>query len=391
MSRLSLYLSQLLSGMVAMTLGPVLNTVLNDLGIPLAKGGTPALTYFFATMIGLLSLNFLMARVPVRWCLCGCAFVEAVGLAATALLARGLWSFAALYFIVGLPCWVLAGVPGMWVSAHVRERTAWALNIMMLASVVGMTVTPLILGVLLDHGAGWRAIFLGEAAVSLVFAVVLAVVPLADIPDRENLRLRQLKALAGFNPKLLAGLAVASFLYMGAEMALVTWLPKFQVDVYFSTEVWAGLSVTFYFVGQVVGRLVSIPLTRRFLPSTLLLGACTVLAVFTAIVGMAPTQTLSMVLVFLAGLGSSSTFSLLGSYSAKFPLWYAGVVYSAYQVAGGVGSMLMPYMIGPLADGVSFRAAISFCAIPFLILAGMALFFRRVSGETHPRGERLAS
>jgi len=391
MSRLSLYLSQLLSGMVAMTLGPVLNTVLNDLGIPLAKGGTPALTYFFATMIGLLSLNFLMARVPVRWCLCGCAFVEAVGLAATALLARGLWSFAALYFIVGLPCWVLAGVPGMWVSAHVRERTAWALNIMMLASVVGMTVTPLILGVLLDHGAGWRAIFLGEAAVSLAFALVLALVPLADIPDRENLRLRQLKALAGFNPILLAGLAVASFLYMGAEMALVTWLPKFQVDVYFSTEVWAGLSVTFYFVGQVVGRLVSIPLTRRFLPSTLLLGACTVLAVFTAIVGMAPTQTLSMVLVFLAGLGSSSTFSLLGSYSAKFPLWYAGEVYSAYQVAGGVGSMLMPYMIGPLADGVSFRAAISFCAIPFLILAGMALFFRRASGETHPRGERLAS
>ncbi len=178
---------------------------------------------------------------------------------------------------------------------------------------------------------------------------------------------------------------------MGAEMALVTWLPKFQADVYLSTEVWAGLSVTFYFVGQVVGRLVSIPLTRRFLPSTLLLGACTVLAVFTAIVGVAPTKTLSMVLVFLAGLGSSSTFSLLGSYSAKFPLWYAGVVYSAYQVAGGVGSMLMPYMIGPLADGVSFRAAISFCAIPFLILAGMALFFRRVSGETHPRGERLAS
>jgi hypothetical protein len=77
---------------------------------------------------------------------------------------------------------------------------------------------------------------------------------------------------------------------------------------------------------------------------------------------------------------------LLDSCSAKFPLWYAGVVYSAHQVAGGIGSMLMPYMIGPLANGVSFRAAISFCAVPFLILAGMALFFRRASAETHPRG-----
>lgn len=384
MSRLSLYLGQLLSGMVAMTLGPVLNTVLDDLGIPLAKGGTPALTYFFATMVGILALNFLMARVPVKWCLCGCAFVEAVGLTETALLAQGLWSFAGLYFIVGVPCWVLAGIPGMWISAHVRERTAWALNIVMLASVTGMTVTPLILGVLLDSGAGWRTIFLGEAAVSLAFAVMLAVVPLADIPDRENLRLRQVKAIAGFKPKLLAGLAVASFLYMGAEMALTTWLPKFQVDVFASTEVWAGLSVTFYFVGQVVGRIVSIPLTRRFLPSTLLLGCCLALGVFTALVAVSPTQSLAMAMVFLAGFGAASTFSLLGSYSAKFPLWYAGVVYSAYQVAGGVGSMALPYVIGPLADGVSFRAAIAFCALPFLILAGMALFFRKVSGETHP-------
>ena len=112
-----------------MTLGPVLNTVLEDLGIPLARGGTPAFTYFFATMIGILLLNFVMAKVPVKWCLCGCAFVEAVGLTATALLARGLWSFAGLYFIVGLPCWLLAGIPGMWISAHVREKTAWAMNI----------------------------------------------------------------------------------------------------------------------------------------------------------------------------------------------------------------------------------------------------------------------
>ncbi len=384
MSRASLYLGQLLSGVVAMTLGPVLNTVLDDLGIPLAKGGTPALTYFFATMIGILLLNFVMAKVPVKWCLCGCAFVEAVGLTATALLARGLWSFAGLYFIVGLPCWLLAGIPGMWISAHVREKTAWALNIVMLASVTGMTLTPLVLGLLLDHGAGWRTIFLGEAAVCVLFALALAVVPLADIPGRENLRFRQLKALAGFKPKLLIGLAVASFLYMGAEMALTTWLPKFQVDVFGSTEVWAGLSVTFYFVGQVAGRLVSIPLTRRFLPSTLLFGCCAALGVFTAAVAVSPTQSLSMIMVFLAGFGAASTFSLLGSYSAKFPLWYAGVVFSTYQAAGGVGSMVLPYVIGPLADNVSFRAAIAFCAIPFLILIGMALFFRKVSGETHP-------
>ncbi|MFH1834302.1 MAG: MFS transporter, partial [bacterium] len=269
-SLLPFYLTQFLSGVVWVSLGPLLNSILQDLDIPLAQGGLPALAFFLGTVLGVASLNLFLARVPVKWCLVGAALLESAGLAASGLLTQGLWSFVGTYFVVGFPCVILAAVTGMWVSAHLRERTAWVLNILMLSSVVGMTVTPLILGALLGRGVSWRWVLAGEAAFALIVAVILSLLPLVDIPRRENLRLRQLRAVAAYNPKLLAAIATASFMYLGAEMTLNVWLPKFEVDVFGATESWAALAVTFYWIGQVVGRLTSIPLTRRFLASSLL-------------------------------------------------------------------------------------------------------------------------
>jgi fucose permease len=367
--------------MVVVTLGPVLDSVLRDLDIPLAQGGLPALSYFLGIVVGLLSLNALLARVPVKWCLVGAALVESVGLAATGLFAHDLWSFVGAYFFVGLPAWVLSGIGGMWISAHVREKTAWALNLVMLSSVTGMTATPLVVGLLLSGGVNWRMIYVGEAVITVMVAVAIAVQPLADIPGRENVRPRHLKAVAAHNPWLLAAIGATSFMYLGCEMSLATWLPKFEVDVFGATATWAGMAVTFYFVGQIAARLVSIPLTRRFLASSLLVVFAAVDAVFIGAVAASPTQALSLGLTFIAGFSVSASFSLIGSYSSRFPLWYAGVAYSVFQLSGGVGSMVFPYLIGPVAAGSGFRTALAVTAIPMLIVAFLALGLRRASGE----------
>jgi MFS family permease len=383
-SRLPLYLTEFLSGVVWVSLGPLLDSVLHDLDIPLAQGGLPALAFFLGSALGLVSLNTLLARVPAKWCLVGVAVLESVGLAAAGLLTGGLWSFVGAYFIVGFPCVILSGIPGMWVNAHVREKAAWALNLMMLASVAGMTVSPLILGNLLSAGVTWRWVYVGEAVFALALAAVVAVLPLADIRGRENLRMRQLRAVVSHNPRLLAAIAAAYIMYLGAEMTLCVWLPKFEVDVFGATATWAGLAVTFYWVGQITGRLAAIPVTRRLLSSSLLAVSAVVMAVFAATVAVSPTQAISLALAFGAGLGSSASFSLIGSYSSRFPHWHAGVVFSAFQFAGAVGAMVFPYLTGPLAASLGFRAAIAVAAVPALIVASLALYLRKASGEARP-------
>lgn len=367
--------------MVVVTLGPLLDSVLRDLHIPLAQGGLPALSYFLGIVLGLSSLNAFLARVPIKWCLIGAALIESAGLATTGLLARDLWSFTGAYFFVGLPAWVLSGIGGMWISAHVREKAAWALNLVMLSSVTGMTATPLVVGLLLGRGVHWRMIYLGEAVITLTIAVVISLLPLADIPGRENVRVRHVRALVARNPWLLAALGATSFMYLGCEMSLVTWLPKFEIDVFGATAAWAGLAVTFYFVGQIMARLTAIPLTRRFLASSLLLVFAAADAVFIAAVAVSPTQAVSLGLAFVAGFSVSAGFSLIGSYSSRFPGWYAGVAYSVFQLSGGVGSMVFPYLIGPVAAGAGFRAALAVIAVPMLMVAFLALGLRVASEE----------
>jgi len=382
MSRFPLYLAQFTSGMVAVTLGPLLDPILRDLDIPLAQGGLPAVAVFVGMPLGILFVNLFLARVPVQWCLVGAAVVLCAGFAAAGFLSRGLWSFCLAYFFVGFASVMFSLVPGMWIAAHVREKTASALNVVMLSCVLAMIITPLGLGALLGWGATWRWILVGEAGLAAVLAVIFLAFPLLDIPDRENLRARHIKEVFAYNPRLVAAMAVAGFLYSGAEGTLVTWLPKFEVDVFGATGVWAGLAVTFYFVGQLVGRLALRNVIRRFLPSTLLIGFAVVMATFVAATAVSPGQAASLALTFVAGLGASASVSQIGSYASKFPRWHAGVVFSAFQVAAGLGATAFPYVTGPVADGTGFRAAIAVAAIPALILAVLALCLRRVSGET---------
>lgn len=379
---LPLYLTQFFSGVVWLTLGPLLDSIMRDLGMPLSQGGLPATAFFLGGIVGLLTLNLFLAKMPAKWCLVGMAGVETAALAAVGLLARSTWLFALIYFFIGFPCMALAGIPGMWVSVHMRQKAAWALNLLVLSSVTGMTITPLVVGFVLGAGGYWRWIYAAEAVLGLVATLVLVALPLADIPGRENLRPRQVREVVTGKPRLLAAIVAAGFMYMGAEAILLVWLPKFEGEVFGASAWWASLAVTLYWVGQITGRLATIPATRRFLPSSLLAIGTTGMAAFAVALATAPTQALSLVFSFGVGLGSSGSFSHIGSYASKFSLWHAGVVFSLFQMVGGVGGMVFPYITGPLAEAWSFRGAIGLAAAPAFIAAVLALVLRRVSGES---------
>lgn len=186
-----------------------------------------------------------------------------------------------------------------------------------MASVSTMTLTPVVLGVLLDAGAGWRIILAGEAVLSLLLGVVLLLLPLQDIRGRENLRLRQVRSVVAFNPLLLTTIAAAAFLYIGGEMTLGVWLPKFRIDTFGVSPSSAGLAVTVYFVGQIVGRAAIVPFARSFLTSSLLLDSTALMAVFTVGISLAPGQTMSLALTRKARLQLIDRLSALAGRSAE--------------------------------------------------------------------------
>ena len=81
------------------------------------------------------------------------------------------------------------------------------------------------------------------------------------------------------------------------------------------------------------------------------------------------------------GLGASAAFPLILGFSGKFPAWHAGVVYSAVVLAGAVGRIVFPYLIGPIAHSAGFRIAIGLAFVLAAACSLLAFFLHGISGE----------
>jgi hypothetical protein len=95
---------------------------------------------------------------------------------------------------------------------------------------------------------------------------------------------------------------------------------------------------------------------------------------------------MSMVMAFFSGFGGSAAFPLILGFSGRFPAWHAGVVFSAVVMAGAVGRIVFPYLVGPIAESAGFRVAMG---LAFVLAAGcslLSLYLHRVSGEDGAAG-----
>jgi len=275
--------------------------------------------------------------------------------------------------LMNTTCWI-------WISAHMVQNRAAAALRMILFFALGMMAVPLILGAALDAGASWRWILVAEGGLALLWGLGLVFLPLLDVPGRQNVRLTQFRQVIACNPKLLLGMVIAGFTYVGAEMTINVWLPKFQLDVFAVSDTRAGLAVTLFWVGLIAGRLAVIRLTRRFSPARLLLVCACTLAVFVVAVAFAPSQSAALVLSVGAGLGASASYGLIGSYAGRFPAWQSAVASSLFILSGSFGSIAFPYIMGPLASAAGFRIALAVVAVPALVYGAAALLIHRSAG-----------
>ncbi len=380
-SRLPLFATTFMVGVVVITLGPVLDPLTKDLGISLADAGLVAVAFAVGMLVGVTALNVLFARVPAKWALIGGTWLQTAALAVSATLTRGLASMFAAYFFVGLGCVILNSLPGMWVSSHVKAGTHRAMVILLLFFAVGMAVTPVFIGVALSLGAGWRWVFGFEAILSGMLAILITSRPLSNIEGRRNLTWSRLRDVIGFSSGLFWAVVVASVLYIGAEFILNVWLPKFEIDVFGVSKGVASVAVALFWIGLIIGRLTVVYLAGRYAASRLLMTGLAVMAVFALGVTVSNSVSLSMVMAFFAGMGASACFPLILGFSGKFPAWHAGVVYSAVVLAGAVGRIIFPYLIGPIAHSAGFRWAMGLAFVLAAAAALVAYFLHGISGE----------
>ncbi len=382
-----LYGSQFYIGVMLITLGPVLDSVLRDLDIPLAQGGLLSLGFYSGRVTGMLLLNFALARIPLKTIMVACTWVMAAGSAAAGLLSWNMGSLIVALFVTGVGGVIPNAVSGVWVAAHVHRGLERAMLMIAAFFALGVVAAPILIGVFLEAGATWRWIFTGEAVLSALVAVVLTMLPFADVPERRNLRLSHLKGVVSGRSRLLALMLACIFLYVATEGMMGVWLPKHQVDSFAADPAAAAVSLTLFWAGITVGRYLAVPLTRRGSPARLLAGFAAMEAVFIVGTALAPSLLLSQVFAFLAGLGASACWPLVACYTPRFPGWYSGVVYSLMMLAGTAAYAVFSYLVGPAAEALGLSVALALSAVPALGVAALSFALGRAA-DTSPRAHQ---
>ena len=374
-----IYPSQVFVGATLIILGPLLDPILRDLHIPLAQGGLLPFAFFLGRVAGVLLLNFGLARVPIKTIMVACAAVLALGSAASGLLGAGLWPLSLALFVTGMAGVIPNAISGVWVAVHVKTGVEKAMLNIGAYFALGVVVAPLVVGAALELGATWRSVFLGEAVFAAAVTVMLLNLPIADAPDRENLRGSQLKAVAASHPALLAVMLAATFFYVSVESTLYVWLAKLQVDSFAAGPGTAALSVTLLWAGITAGRYLTAPLTHLASPARLLTIFATVMAGFVGGLALAPSLVVSEVFSFFAGVGASACWPLVACYTPRFPGWQSGVVFSGMMLAGTMANTISPYLFGPAVATFGARIAIGLWIIPTVAVIGLAFLLERVA------------
>ncbi len=369
------------SGIVLISLGPVLDPIIRDLDVPLSQGGILAIGFAAGRVLALLVLNLFLARVPLKWLVVGAALIQTLGFAVPAFFANGLGLVVGGLVFVGAAATIPIVVPVIWIRAYAKQTTERAMLLTLLFFALGVVVSPMAIGGALALGAGWRWVFVGEAAFSLFMAVVLAILPLADVPDRQNIRFRHLREAAMHSPRLLALMLVGVFLYIGAEHILNIWLPEFQVETFGASQGAAAVAVALFFGGIMVGRFFSARLTRRLVASRILAMSCALMSVLIVVTAFAPSFAVSEFLIFLVGLGASASYPLLSSYVGRFPATYSGLLFSAVTFVAIVSGAVFAYVAGPIADALGMRTAIGLAAVPAAAVVALTFLMPKRASE----------
>ncbi|MGE3289067.1 MAG: MFS transporter [Pseudonocardia sp.] len=320
-----------------------------------------------------------------------------IGMAVTALMSSAAL-FGLMRFVTGLGVGALVATTGAIVSEFAPPGKKNLCNAITYSGVPLGSLLAALLAILLLAGIGWRGMF-WIGAIPIVTLLPLAFfkmpesptwlaargrmdearavsertgVPLAEIPPateasarRERVGFAGLFGRDYWLPTVLLGLMSATGLVL--VYSLNTWLPELMLRAGFN----AKGSLSFLLVlngGAVIGALIGSRVADRLGPKPVVAACFLIGAAAIALLTASLPLALLLLIVAIAGLGTSGTQTLIYGFVANYyrtTVRGAGVAWCAgFGRLGGVG--------GPVIGGLLIAAGLSTNSI-FYVLAGLAV------------------
>jgi MFS transporter, FHS family, L-fucose permease len=216
-----------------------------------------------------------------------------------------------------------------------------------------------------SHAEGVVYPYFFIAAVLILIALVLSRINLTGLESTSTDETGWLQVLK--EKGLLLGV-IGIFAYVGAEVAIGSFLVNYVMDISQVTETQAAPLVAFYWGGAMVGRFLGIFTLKAFAPARVLMTHA-LLAVIFILISMQSTGTLAIGSMVLVGLCNSIMFPTI------FTLGIKGLQAGQEKKASGLlatailGGAIVPLLTGLLADRLGLHHAFILPVICYVYIA----------------------
>jgi fucose permease len=276
----------------------------------------------------------------------------------------------ALLFIGALGSLVLALTPAA-LSDHQGEHRAVALSESSLVSSIIGGIVPATVGLSQRLGFGWGGATVVPVAILGAMAAKFRTTPVPEAIQRPDQPQSAQPLSRGFWAFWLTLVFTDSFefgLIFGAAVLL---------EYRGMSQASAATALSVLFWGMIVGRFAGSRLVRRVAPIRLLRFTFALAAIGTVAHWLSPVLVLSVIGLFLAGIGISNLYPLttsIGLQAAEFNSSAAG---SRLSLASGISMLVAPLLFGVLTDLADIRVAFAVEPIFLLLAVGAAAYGAR--------------
>ncbi len=261
------------------------------------------------------------------------------------------------------------------VVTEMYDGSASRLNIMHASYAVGAVTFPLLMGFLTKSGAGWQ-VPVGIVAVLgaglFVFSLTTGI-PARQRPTAEDGSQRDIQFWKELGFYLSA---MTFFLYVGVETSASSWLSSHlsQTNAFFREHVPSETMVSLMWLTMLIGRLIFAAIGTRVNRRVLLVAlSAGFLIGMTGIVLFSESTVMAILSVALMGLSMSAMYATAVSNAARYVAGSAvapGIMFGM----GGLGSAVVPFIAGIVADAAGLTAGMwSLCGFLLLLLGISAL------------------
>jgi FHS family Na+ dependent glucose MFS transporter 1 len=351
-------------GFTTASLGPMLPTLAQQTGVGLSTVGFLFTARSFGFMLGSFQGGKLLDKFDGHRMIAIAIAVMSLMMFATPL---STW-FAALLLVMlllGIAESVLdVGTNTLLIWTH-AERVGPYMNGTHFFYGIGALFTPIVIAWLssFGHKAAFWFLALLIAPCVLIFLRVHSPHKKQEKDFSEN---------TNTNPRIVFLIALVFFLYIGAEVSFGGWIYTYVVTLKINTETNAAYLTSVFWIAFTLGRLISIPLVKKFRLEKLLL-IDLVCALLSLILILLLPNSSTAVWVATIGLGFSlaSFFPTLFSFAERATV-ITGKTAGRILVGASAGGMTMPWLIGQVFERISPQAAMF--AITIIVIADMFAF-----------------